>query len=175
MEQNRNAFTLIEMLVVVLIIGILAAVTVPQYQKAVIKSKYIQLMAFGNAIAKAANAYYLENGIYPARFDELAIDLPLRGTDGNLGHGKGTKKTYQDYTCEISSGMTDRADAVVCHLTISGKRLSYRQKYQSARWTCMATTTWDLGNKICQNMTGKTKTETYYGEQSEAQAVYEFE
>ena len=74
--NNNQAFTLIELLVVVLIIGILAAVALPQYQKAVDKSRYATMMTVTNALADANELYYLANGSYATRFDELAIDVP---------------------------------------------------------------------------------------------------
>ncbi len=56
-----KGFTLIELLVVVLIIGILSSVALPQYQKAVTKSRIAE--AWGNlkALNMAADAYCLEN------------------------------------------------------------------------------------------------------------------
>ena len=55
---NANGFTLIELLVVVLIIGILASVALPQYQKAVTKSRYAALKPVVHGIAEAVNVYY---------------------------------------------------------------------------------------------------------------------
>ena len=85
--KNKQAFTLIELLVVVLIIGILAAVALPQYQKAVWKSKNTQLKTLLANVGKASDAYYLANGEYPTRFDELSIDLPLMSISGDDGTG----------------------------------------------------------------------------------------
>ena len=70
----KSGFTLIELLVVVLIIGILAAVAVPQYQKAVWKSRATQLYTDVQALKEAQQAYYMANGTYATRFDELAVE-----------------------------------------------------------------------------------------------------
>ena len=76
--MNKKGFTLIEILVAVLIIGILAAIAVPQYQKAAIKSRYMQLIVFGRAIKNAEEIYYMENGKYTKYFDVLDIRLPYK-------------------------------------------------------------------------------------------------
>ena len=74
-NTGRLGFTLIELLVVVLIIGILSAVALPQYQKAVLKSRYSTLMAGAKAIADAEEVYFLENGTYTDRMDKLNISM----------------------------------------------------------------------------------------------------
>ena len=76
MKRNTRAFTLIELLVVVLIVGILAAVALPQYQKAVLKSRYIQAMTMAEAIYRAEQVYFLANGKYTQDLSALDIEIP---------------------------------------------------------------------------------------------------
>ena len=73
MTKNKVGFTLIELLVVVLIIGILTAIGLPQYQKAVLKSRYTAMMPIGKAIAEGNEVYYLEHGTYATTPTQLDI------------------------------------------------------------------------------------------------------
>ncbi len=74
-KSNKQAFTLIELLIVVLIIGILAAVALPQYQLAVDKARLGKLLNMVNAVKKAQKVYFLENGTYTANWQDLTLDF----------------------------------------------------------------------------------------------------
>ena len=70
-----GGFTLIELLVVVLIIGLLSAIALPQYQKAVMKSKMVQGFVTLRAIDTAQEEYFLANGVYSDDLDNLSISV----------------------------------------------------------------------------------------------------
>lgn len=75
-SRSMKGFTLIELLVVVLIIGILAAVAVPQYQKAVERSHAMEALTLLKSVGQSFETYFMANGSYPTRFDELDIQIP---------------------------------------------------------------------------------------------------
>ncbi|MGX1924068.1 type IV pilin protein [Vibrio sp. NH-7] len=62
--NNRKAkgFTLIELMIVVAIIGVLAAVAIPAYQDYVKKSEAASALATVKALITPAELYYQENG-----------------------------------------------------------------------------------------------------------------
>ncbi len=71
----KRGFTLIELLIVVLIIGILAAIALRQYQKSVFKSRYSNLMDITKTLAEAEERYYMAQGAYTNDFNSLDISL----------------------------------------------------------------------------------------------------
>lgn len=74
-KRKSGGFTLIELLVVVLITGILAAVALPQYQTAVRKGRYMQLVAISKTYKDAFERYYMANGEYPKWWADLDISM----------------------------------------------------------------------------------------------------
>lgn len=74
----KQGFTLIELLVVVLIIGILASVALPQYQKAVEKSRATQGWMFADALKRSVEMCKLAGASYggDALWDCADLDLP---------------------------------------------------------------------------------------------------
>lgn len=78
-----SGFTLIELLVVVLIIGILSAVALPQYTKAVTKSRFTEAMSNLKTIAQADRVCRLaKGGDETCSMDELDISIAGSNEDG---------------------------------------------------------------------------------------------
>ena len=73
-KKNKKGFTLLELLVVILIIGILAAVALPQYKKAVLKSRYATIKDAARVIYEAEQRYYILYDKYISDWQNLDID-----------------------------------------------------------------------------------------------------
>ena len=61
-NQSTKGFTLVEIMIVVVIIGLLAAMAIPAFQKVRIASQDKAVLNNARQIAAAADQYYLENG-----------------------------------------------------------------------------------------------------------------
>lgn len=67
---NRSAFTLIELLIVVAIIGILAAIAVPNFLNAQMKARIANAEADMKTLTTSLEMYRLDNNMYPPWIDE---------------------------------------------------------------------------------------------------------
>lgn len=78
--SGKKGFTMLELLMVVIIIGILATLAVPQYMSFIEKARAAEAMSTIGAIRTAENLYKLENGTYAGSIDLLAIEAPTSGS-----------------------------------------------------------------------------------------------
>ena len=78
-SSSKAGFTLLEILIAVLIIGVLSSVALPLYRGAIDKSRWSKLLAPARAVATAQEAAYMSQGGYTANIDDLDISLPEGG------------------------------------------------------------------------------------------------
>lgn len=98
-RRMRRGFTLIELMIVVAIIGILAAVAVPNFIDATDEAKAARIQADLSTIGSAVELYYVKNGSYPTALSQLVSD-----SDGKNGYLRSEPKPpANDLTYELGS------------------------------------------------------------------------
>jgi type IV pilus assembly protein PilA len=79
--KNQKGFTLIELMIVVAIIAILAAIAISQYQDYVIRSQVSEGSSLADGVKTAIGEYYNNRGSWPNSNAEagLAADASIKG------------------------------------------------------------------------------------------------
>ncbi len=74
-EYHCSGFTLVEVLIVVIIIGILASIGMPQFAASIEKAKGGEARAYLGHIQTAEKIYYAERETYTDELSELDLNL----------------------------------------------------------------------------------------------------
>ena len=100
--KSKKGFTLFELMVVVLIVGILAAVAIPILRGRIDAAKWSEGKAMMGTVATALRAYHAEKG--PTGADPTSI-MAVAGDDTTLGFAAGdlTGTYFSDGNFELSA------------------------------------------------------------------------
>jgi type IV pilus assembly protein PilA len=74
LKQVQKGFTLIELMIVVAIIGILAAIAIPAYTDYTIRSQVSEGLTLASSVKTSVAEFYADRGVWPADLAELGID-----------------------------------------------------------------------------------------------------
>ncbi|MCP2519303.1 type II secretion system GspH family protein [SCandidatus Aminicenantes bacterium Aminicenantia_JdfR_composite] len=78
MKRSNRGFTLAELLIVMVLIGILASIAIPQFKHATLKAKEAVLKENLYVLRKVIDDYYSDKGKYPPSLEALVEEGYLR-------------------------------------------------------------------------------------------------
>ena len=85
--SRPNGFTLVELLIVVIILSILAAIVVPQFSSSTSDAKYASLDSNLSTLRSAVELYYQQHGSYPSATASSGGTPPTGGSAGTGAAG----------------------------------------------------------------------------------------
>lgn len=151
---SRKGFTLLELLVVVMIIGLISSMAIPQYRRSVYRAEMIEGMSHGKTIYDSALRYKSVNGSAPTNFNQL--DVGFAGTTIN-----GNSFTNGSFTYILNT------DNTTIQNTKAGYRLEMRfptvsSSGVSAPIYCCPRTGNQDGEWLCKNASGGVRSGSCY-------------
>ncbi|HHH5603217.1 TPA: pilin [Neisseria meningitidis] len=137
MNTLQKGFTLIELMIVIAIVGILAAVALPAYQDYTARAQVSEAILLAEGQKSAVTEYYLNHGKWPANNSSAGV------ASSSEIKGKYVEKV------EVNNGViTATMASSNVNNEIKGKKLSLWAKRQdgSVKWFCGQPVTRDANN-----------------------------
>ncbi|ENT1934591.1 pilin, partial [Neisseria gonorrhoeae] len=127
MNTLQKGFTLIELMIVIAIVGILAAVALPAYQDYTARAQVSEAILLAEGQKSAVTEYYLNNG-----------EWPKDNTSAGVANPTEIKGKYVQSVTVTNGVVTAQMNPSGVNKEIKGKRLSLWAKRQdgSVKWFC---------------------------------------
>ncbi|WP_118833651.1 pilin [Neisseria meningitidis] len=128
MNTLQKGFTLIELMIVIAIVGILAAVALPAYQDYTARAQVSEAILLAEGQKSAVTEYYLNHGEWPANNSSAGVATSASDIKGK--YVKSVEVKNGVVTAEMKSSGVNKE--------IQGKKLSLWAKRQdgSVKWFC---------------------------------------
>ncbi|HFC8878924.1 TPA: pilin [Neisseria meningitidis] len=128
MNTLQKGFTLIELMIVIAIVGILAAVALPAYQDYTARAQVSEAILLAEGQKSAVTEYYLNHGIWPANNSDAGVASTATDIKGKYVQSVEVKNGVVTATMASSNVNNE----------IKGKKLSLWAKRQagSVKWFC---------------------------------------
>lgn len=129
-QQGQNGFTLIELMIVVAIIGILAAIALPAYENYIARAQASEAISIFSGAKNSIDDYISESGQFPE-------DLATLNLLGVVGSGEFVESlTVFEFADNTGALMATLRTSEIA-TPIKGKTILYA-RLGSGRWTCRA-------------------------------------
>lgn len=131
-RQKQAGFTLIELMVVVVIVGILAMVAYPSYQNSVLKTRRADGQALLMSIVNAEERYFTKNNTYTTDMTDLGYTAATN-VDSEEGYYKASAAACTGatiVTCVNVTGTAQGPQTDDGNLTLNSRG----QKTPTAKW-----------------------------------------
>src|SRR5215475_3013738 len=125
LKQVQKGFTLIELMIVIAIIGILAAIAIPAYQNYTIRSQVTEGLTLADGWKTAISEYYANTGCWP-------VLANLTGTSSSIGKYESSVTVVNSGSIQITYGNQANAKINGCTLSIN----PYTNANGDVLWRC---------------------------------------
>jgi prepilin-type N-terminal cleavage/methylation domain-containing protein len=129
--KNQRGFTLVEIMMVVIIIGILAMLAIPRYEKYTLESKLSEVNVSVGEIKTGMEKFYNSHGM---RYTTIMTDKGLPYLEGVLRIDLGVQRNFDFEISEVSSATAGyNGYRVMAVLNDTGGSRDYKPQYVGKR------------------------------------------
>ena len=127
MSRNQQGFTLIELMIVLAIIGILAAIAIPMYLDYAVRSQIAEGLSVSSGAKTAVSEFFMDSGVFPANNAQAGLEA-----SGNISGKYVTSVTVTGAVVSVQYGNDANAQISGQTVTLTANNAASG----SVNWVC---------------------------------------